>query len=90
MKEICANCIWFRPEPGTPIDPNASVVVEQETDQSLAQKAAHSGGSRPPVYGKCYATYQNKKVTIFYDFGTFSNNDCSAVDDKRLKLFKAG
>lgn len=91
MKEICANCMWFKTEPQTPLNPNAPVVVENEVKQTLAQKSALRGGSNPPVYGKCKAVFQNTdNETEVYDFGTLSSANCTAVDDLGYKLFKVG
>lgn len=91
MKEVCGNCMWFRAEPETPIRPNAPVIIEQKTKQTTGQKAALNGGSRPPVYGKCKAVFQNREnETEVYDFGTLSNSNCTARDDFGYKLFKVG
>ncbi|MEK7633643.1 MAG: hypothetical protein AAB437_02255 [Patescibacteria group bacterium] len=43
MKEICANCVWFRPEPATPINPNAPVVKEQEIKKRSVKKSLLGG-----------------------------------------------
>lgn len=91
MKENCGNCTWFKGEPATPINPNAPVVQEQEAKQTLSQKSALRGGSRLPVYGKCKAVFQDTvNETQVFDFGTFSNSDCTAVDDLGYKLFRIG
>lgn len=91
MSEKCGNCIWFRGESSTSINPNAPVAQELEAKQTLSQKLALRGGSRPPVYGKCKAVFQDtENETQVYDFGTFSSSDCSAVDDLGYKLFKVG
>jgi len=91
MREICGNCIWFRPEPGTQINPNAPVIVEQQIRQIIGEKIALRGGSQPPIYGKCRAAFQNaNNETEVYDFGTLSNSNCTAVDNSGYKLFKIG
>jgi len=91
MKETCGNCTWFKGEPATPISPNAPVVVEQQTKQTIGEKAALRGGSKPPVYGKCKAMFQNRdNETEVYDFGTLSNSNCTAIDDLGYKLFRIG
>ncbi|MFA4922836.1 MAG: hypothetical protein WC557_01440 [Ignavibacteriaceae bacterium] len=91
MKEICGNCIWFKGEPATPINPNAPVVQEQEIKKTIGEKIALRGGSRPPVYGKCKTVFQDaNNETQVYDFGTLSNSNCTAVDDLGYKLFKVG
>ncbi len=91
MKENCANCIWFRPEPATPINPNAPVAKEREIKQTIGEKMALRGGSKPPVYGKCKAMFQNRdNETEVYDFGTLSNSNCTEIDDSGYKLFKVG
>jgi len=90
-KEICANCIWFKAEPQTSLSPNAPVIVENEVKQTPAQKTALRGGSRPPVYGKCKAIFQDvNNETQVYNFGTLSNANCTAVDDSGYKLFRVG
>lgn len=91
MNEKCGNCTWYRPEPKTPIRPNAPVVKEQEAIKTLEQKTALRGGSQPPVYGKCWAVFQDKNnETQVYDFGVFSSSNCAAVDDFGYKLFRIG
>lgn len=91
MSEKCGNCIWFKGEPATPINPNAPVAQEQEAKQTLSQKSALRGGSRPPVYGKCKAVFQDAdNETQVYDFGTTTNSNCSATDDLGYKLFRVG
>mgnify|MGYP001588555753 CR=1 len=91
MSEKCGNCIWFRGEPQTQINPNAPVIKEDEAKQTISQKIGLRGGSRPPVYGKCKAVFQDAdNETQVYDFGTFSSSDCSAVDDLGYKLFRVG
>jgi len=89
--EICRTCMWFKQEPETPIRPNAPVMIENEIKQTPAQKAARRGGSKPSVYGKCKAVFQNaQNETQVYDFGTLSNSGCTALDDYGYKLFKIG
>ena len=44
MKENCGNCIWFRGEPETSINPKAPVAQEQDIKQTIGQKAALRGG----------------------------------------------
>lgn len=91
MKENCGNCIWFKGEPQTPINPKAPVAQELEIKQTVGQKIALRGGSRPPVYGKCKVVFQDaENETQVYNFGTFSSSDCTAVDDLRYKLFRVG
>ncbi|VVA44247.1 hypothetical protein CANDROIZ_500006 [Candidatus Roizmanbacteria bacterium] len=91
MKENCGNCIWFKGEPTTSINPNAPVAKEQEIKQTIGEKIALRGGSRPPVYGKCKAVFQDaNNETQAYDFGTFSSSNCTATDDLGYKLFRVG
>mgnify|MGYP001615517275 FL=1 len=44
MKENCGNCIWFKGEPTTSINPNAPVAKEQEIKQTIGEKIALRGG----------------------------------------------
>jgi len=91
MSEGCGNCIWFKGEPQTPINPSAPVVQEQDTKKSIGEKIALRGGSRPPIYGKCKAVFQDaENETQVYDFGTLSSSSCSATDDLGYKLFRVG
>lgn len=90
MKEACGNCFWFKAELKTQIDPNAPIAVNHKI-KTMKQKSALNGGSRPPVYGKCKAVFQDAdNETQVYDFGTFSSSDCVAVEDLGYKLFRVG
>ena len=44
MKETCGNCIWFKGEPATPINPNSPVAIVQEIKQTVGEKIALRGG----------------------------------------------
>jgi hypothetical protein len=90
MREACGNCTWFKAEPETLMNPNAPVAIDHET-KTMKHKSALDGGSRPPVYGKCGAVFQDvDNKTQVYEFGTFSSSDCRALDDSGYKLFKVG
>lgn len=90
MKEACGNCFWFKAELKTQIDPNAPVAVNYKI-KTMKQKSALNGGSRPPVYGKCKAVFQDvDNETQVHDFETFSSSPCSVTDSSEFNLFKVG
>ena len=43
MSERCGNCIWFKGEPQTPINPSAPVVKEQGAKKFIGEKIALRG-----------------------------------------------
>lgn len=90
MKEICGNCFWFRPEPTTPIDPNAPIIKSREAGKTRAQRVVESGGRSPIVYGQCVAEYVDigGKIQVTYG-GMLSVSCCTAIDDNGLDLFQS-
>lgn len=89
MERLCGNCVWFKAEPSTEIEGSAPIGTVRAM-KSLGD-ATISSDSEPPVYGKCKATFQNSdNTTEAYDFGAFSTDECTAVDDNGYPLFSAG
>lgn len=90
MKEACGNCYWFHPEPSVVVD-SESPVAQQHLIQNPGLKGAMNGGSRPPTYGKCRASYQDEEnITQVYDRGQLSISPCSVTDHLGYPLFRVG
>lgn len=90
MKEACGNCTWFHPEPNITVD-SESPVAQEHLIKNPALKSAMDGGSRPPTYGKCRASYQDEEnITQKYDMGKLSSSLCSATDNLGYNLFIVG
>jgi hypothetical protein len=85
MKEIYSNCTWFSPEPKTIVDLQSPA----SQDHFRTSSSDQTGGSKPPVYGKCWAHFQDSDNNEQrHDFGTFSSSECAATDDMGRKLFR--
>jgi hypothetical protein len=79
MEQKCGRCKWFVKE-DIPLEPGA---VTYQIERLVEDKDIDiKGGGRAAAYGKCRATFIDSNGNEQrYDFGTYTNFSCRAVDE---------